>query len=230
MLKRQFFIFCCALLGSLALSPAIASTARDAFEPLIKAMDKAAAHHKRDVATEKLAHKFQPFIDSQAAAESLMNSLQYSRKVALLNPVSGRIETFKPASKPMSLANVYVALSLAKLNLAQYGVSQPTPAQIKCALNGGEFQQSYLGEQRRIRLQGVLKLHAKRLGWEAVAKRIGVNPDPARYDMQAANFVLTTRTVIPSFSAIKAFPEEREDGVKSSEGGMVTAAGANSKP
>ncbi len=230
MLKRQCFIFCCALLGSLMLSPALASTARDAFEPLIKAMDKAAAQHKRDVATEKLAHKFRPFIVSQQSAESLMNSLQNSQTVALMNAAAGKIETFKPASKPMSLANVYVALLLAKQNLAQYGVSQPTPLQIKCALNGGEFEQNYLGDVRRIRLQGVLKLRAKRLAWEAIAKRIGVNPDPLRYEMQAANFVLTTRTVIPSFSAIKAFPEESDDGGKGPGLGIVTAAGASAQP
>jgi len=229
-MKRQLFIFCCALLVSLSLRPVFAAAASDVFAPLVKAMDQAAAHHTRDVATEKLAHKFQPFINSQKTAESLMNSLQTSRTVALMNPLAGKIESFKPASKPMSIANVYVALSLARLGLAEYGISQPTPTQIKCALNGGEFKQSHLGGQRRIHLQGVLKLHAKGLGWEAIAKRIGVNPDPARYDMQAANFVLTTHTVIPSFSAIKAFPEELEDGGKSSEGGIVTAAGASSRP
>jgi hypothetical protein len=230
MLKRQWFIFCCTLLGFLAVNPASAATARDSFEPLIKAMDKAAAKHKRDVATEKLAHKFQPFIVSQQSAELLMNSLQNRQTVALRNSAAGKIETFKPASKPMSLANVYVALSLAKLNLAQYGISQPTPLQIKCALNGGEFEQSYLGDARRIHLQGVLKLRAKRLGWEAIAKHIGVNPDPVRYEMQAANFLLTRRTVIPSFSAIKAFPEDSDDGGNSSGLGIFTAAGASAQP
>lgn len=195
----------------LALSPLTAAAAPDGLEPQISAMDQLAAQQERGTATERLARKFHPFIFSQQSAELLLSGLQESRTITLMNPAAEVMETFKPVTPPMSLAHAFIALNLAKLNLAQYGISQPTPAQIKWALNGGHFTQSQLANKRSIQLVGVLKLRAQGQSWEAVAKQIGVNPNRLRYDLQAANFALINRTATPSYSSIKAFPDTPPD-------------------
>jgi hypothetical protein len=228
-----FVLYCCC--SVLLLGPTKVIATQDTFVPLIQAMDRMASELDHKEATARLAKKFHPFVVSQEWAESLLNSVQYSKAVALTSPASGAVERIVPRTKPMSLANAYVALSLAKLDLAQYGISQPTPTQLKLALNGGKFSQTYLTSQRDIHLKGILKQRAQSHSWDTIALHIGVNADLVRYDMQAANFVLMKRVVTPSYAAIKAFPEEREEDQTSVRKepekaygvGIVTANGAS---
>lgn len=212
-MKRQIALVLSYWCLFLLLVPATTSAAQDRFVPLVEVMDKMAAQLERGVATEKLAHKFHPFIVAQAAAEALLNGLQYSQKIALMNPAAGKIERFKPVTKPMSLANAYMALSLAQLQLQQYGISQPTPAQIKLVLNGGQFAVGYAAGKHAIRLEGILKQRAKGQHWEHIAQALRVDPVVLRYDLQAASYALTSHTVIPSYAAIKAFPESPDEPV-----------------
>ena len=141
-MARQIYFVCLYCTLSLFAGPAVA--AQDSFAAVVQAMDRLAAKLDRNEASARLSKKFHPFIVSQESAESLLNSVRYGKAIALTNPASGTVERIAPQTKPMSLANAYVALSLAKLDLAQYGVSQPTPAQLKWALNGGKFSQAHL--------------------------------------------------------------------------------------
>jgi len=234
-MARQIYFVCICFSFTLFFGSGRAFAAQDSFAPLIQTMDKLAAKHERAEATARLAKKFHPFIVAQESAESLLNGVQHGKSITLMSPASGEAEHIKPTTKPMSLANAYVALSLAKLDLEKYGISQPTPTQLKWALNGGKFSQTHLTGQRIVRLKGVLKQRAHGRSWDAVAKSIGVKADKARYDMEAAKYVLMHTVITPSYSSIKAFPESQDEGrggVRTTRGktygvGIVTANGAS---
>lgn len=234
-MARQIYFVCLCCTLSLFAGPGPAAAAQDSFAAVVQAMDTLAAKLDRNEANARLSKKFHPFIVSQESAESLLNGVQYGKAIALTSPASGAVERIAPRTKPMSLANAYVALSLAKLDLAQYGVSQPTPAQLKWALNGGKFSQAHLSGEREIHLKGVLKLRAQGRNWDAIAKLIGVRADVARYDMLAANFVLKKPVATHSYAAIKAFPEDPDESQagarierdKAYGVGIVTANGAS---
>lgn len=234
-MTRQFkFARLCACLLALPWS-GWALAAQDSFSGIVQTMDQLAAKHERAEATARLAKKFHPFIVAQKSAEMLLSGVQDGKSIALNGPADGGVERIKPATKSMSLANAYVALSFARLDLARYGISQPTPEQLKMALNGGKFKQSGASGQRAVHLKGVLKQRNKGQSWDAVAKSIGVSADKVRYDMEAAKFVLMREAVSPSYSSIKAFPEAQDDGQASvrKKGekaygvGIVTANGAS---
>jgi len=234
-MTRQIYFVCLCFSFALFAGSGTAFAAQDSFAPLLLAMDNLAAKHEHAEASASLAKKFHPFILSQESAGALLNAVQYSQSIALLSPANGEIVRIVPATKPMSLANAYVALSFARQDLAQYGVSQPTPAQLKWALNGGQFRQINLSGRHNIHLKGVLKQRAQGKTWDAVAKSIGVNADTVRYDMEAAKFVLIKSAPTPSYSSIKAFPEDQGGGQaslrtereKPNGAGLITAHGAS---
>jgi hypothetical protein len=59
---------------------------------------------------------------------------------------------------------------LAKASLADQGIHNPTPEQIKAALNGGTIT-TKSGEQ--VKLDGVLKMRASGMGWGEIAHKLG---------------------------------------------------------
>jgi hypothetical protein len=70
----------------------------------------------------------------------------------------------------MGNGNVDIALKLAQASLAEQGIRNPTPEQIRAALNGGTIT-ARSGE--RIRLEGVLAMRASGMGWGRVSQELG---------------------------------------------------------
>jgi hypothetical protein len=69
----------------------------------------------------------------------------------------------------MGFGNVNIALSLARQELAQQGITQPTPAQIQAALTGGTITTT-TGSST---LTGILTLRSQGMGWGAIANSLG---------------------------------------------------------
>lgn len=172
------------------LIPAIAFAREEAITPHIKTMDKLLASHERDEALERLASEFSDFFGSKQSAETVLAGLRDSKPISLAQTATEASLLIRPPTKPMSLANAYLAMSMVKMHLAVFGISRPTPTQVKLALNGGGFTQVFSGAARNIRMKGVLTLRAKGQSWESIAKALGVNVNILSYGMQASNSLL----------------------------------------
>jgi len=137
--------------------------------------------HKRDYRWERhddrqshgpekrLVEKYDRFAGSDENARELVEGLRNDSQIELSK--GGKTTTFKPATDKMGYGNVDIALSLAKASLAEHGIHNPTPEQIKAALNGGTITTK---SGQRVTLPGVLKLRASGMGWGQVAHKLGV--------------------------------------------------------
>ena len=68
------------------------------------------------------------------------------------------------------MGEVGIALSLAKASLAQQGITNPTPAQLSAALNGGVITSS----TSTTSVAGVLTQRQEGSGWGQIAQSLGV--------------------------------------------------------
>src|SRR5919108_573328 len=116
----------------------------------------------------RLVHKYAKFAGSEQNSKSLVNGLRNDREVRLSN--NGKSTSFTPATDKMGYGNVDNALALAKHSLAKHGIRNPTPEQIKAALNGGTITDS---SGKRVQMQGVLQMRASGMGWGEIAQKQG---------------------------------------------------------
>ena len=145
--------------------------------------------------------------------------------------------TFTPATRPMGYGNVSTSLSLAKYQLAQQGITNPTPEQLQTALNGGTI--TYNG--KTVDYQGVLQMRADGLGWGQIAQQLGTKLGPVVSGMKAQNTHIatlpavkhaTTSTSAGATSAAGAAGASAANNGRSVSGGkgIVTASGASAAP
>jgi hypothetical protein len=118
--------------------------------------------------SEKLVGDYTGWAGSRQNAEALVQGLRTGSPVTL-GGASGT--TFTPSTTTkLGTGEVNIALSLAKTSLAQQGITQPTPAQIAAALNGGTVTTAK-GTQT---LSGVLTQRQSGMGWGQIANAMGV--------------------------------------------------------
>lgn len=117
----------------------------------------------------RLVEKYDRFAGSDRNARELVEGLRNDSQVDLSK--GGKTTSFKPATDKMGYGNVDLALGLAQASLAEHGIHNPTPEQIKAALNGGTITTK---SGQRVTLPGVLKLRASGMGWGQVAHKLGV--------------------------------------------------------
>ena len=95
-------------------------------------------------------------------------------------PTSNTPTPSKPATGNMGVGSTDIALGLAKASLASHGIHNPTPEQIKVALNGGTVTTK---SGQRVTLPGVMKLRASGMGWGEIAHKLGMKVgDVKRHD------------------------------------------------
>ena len=137
--------------------------------------------------TSKIVDAFTEFAGSPENAVSLVAGLRSGGEITLTGAggtgtggadTGGRdaagkgatTTTFTSPAGPLGNGETYIALALAKDQLAGYGVENPTPSQIAAALNGGTVSTSQLGDMQ---LQGVLQMRADGMGWGRIAQAQG---------------------------------------------------------
>src|SRR5687768_12123447 len=126
-------------------------------------------HHSNHRPENQLIEKYDRFAGSDRNARELVEGLRNDSQVDLSK--GGKTTSFKPATDKMGYGNVDLALGLAQASLAEHGIHNPTPEQIKAALNGGTITTK---SGQRVTLAGVLKLRASGMGWGQVAHKLGV--------------------------------------------------------
>ncbi len=93
--------------------------------------------------------------------------------------------TFPSPTSTMNKGQTDIATSLAKAQLAQYGITQATPQQLNAALNGGTISVGTGTGTKTVQLQGVLTQRAAGQGWGQIANGMGVKLGPVVSGMKS---------------------------------------------
>jgi hypothetical protein len=92
----------------------------------------------------------------------------------------------------MGHGNVFISLALAKQQLNQLGISQPTPQQLQAALTGGEVTTGTGATATTTQLQGILTMRSQGMGWGQIAQAQGTKLGPVISGLKNANQNITT--------------------------------------
>ena len=129
-------------------------------------------------AASHIASQFELLSGSRQNAQSLITGLRYSSKVRLAaseqNNAPGSL-MFTPPTRPMGYSEISRVLSLAQAQLANRGVTSPTPEQLQIALMGGSF----VSGEKTIGTTGVLPLRSQGMGWGQIAQALSLNDSDA---------------------------------------------------
>lgn len=101
---------------------------------------------------DQLIQRYTDLAGSKENATSLVTGLRDGKEVTLKQGTS--TVTFAPRTEKMGYGNIDNALALAEASLG----SDPTPSQLKSALNGD---------------QGILTMRASGMGWGVIAQELG---------------------------------------------------------
>jgi hypothetical protein len=129
---------------------------------------------------DRLSDRYATFAGGETNATALVNGLRSGTAVSLTATVNGQstTTTFTPATGAMGYGNVALALSLAQQDLAKAGITQPTPAEIQAALEGGSVTTGSGSTAVVTQLTGVLALRTQGQGWGQIAQTLGVSLRP----------------------------------------------------
>jgi hypothetical protein len=192
----------------------------------------------------RFVRDFGGFAGSDDNAQSLYSGLRNGTRITLGLPASdgGTATTvaFDVPTRPMGNGSAYISLALAKQQLANYGITDPTPEQIQAALTGGTIIPADPNAQP-VELQGILVQRADGMGWGAIAKASDINLGQAVSSMRSGKTVSTTSdttgsgvttasgTTVQSRSGTtaggQAAASGRGNAMNASSRGIVTAAG-----
>lgn len=127
------------------------------------------------MSSTRLVASYTSLAGSATNASALVRGMQTGSSVTLSSgTASGSPEastTFTPATSKLGLGEVNVALSLAKAELTKAGISNPTPAQLQAALNGGSITAA---DGSTLAMSGVLAQRSAGMGWGQIANTMGV--------------------------------------------------------
>jgi hypothetical protein len=195
----------------------------------------------------RLASSFSTFAGSDDNARNLVTGLRQGSEITLTAPGAGgqpgESATFTPATRPMGYGNVRISLALAREELAQHGITQPTPEQLKAALAGGTVATGTGEPGTTARLPGVLQLRADGMGWGQIANSMGVKlgvvmsgraaqPEPVAPTAKTAGSTATASGVTTAAGAASAQARGRGNGITAQQNaragaGIVNASGGS---
>ncbi|HXV83109.1 MAG TPA: hypothetical protein VEG60_24875, partial [Candidatus Binatia bacterium] len=99
-----------------------------------------------------------------------------------------------PPTGQMGNGNVFISLALAKEQLNQMGISQPTPEQLQAALTGGTITTGTGATATTTQLQGILTMRSQGMGWGKIAQQQETKLGPVISALKSANQQITTTT------------------------------------
>jgi hypothetical protein len=181
--KRNALVFVCCMLG---MGASMAADSASTLTTQAGTMDRLSETQDASTATAKFARDFSMFSGSSENAQALIAGLRNGTPIVLDGA------TITPPTQPMGYGNTYIALSLAKAQLARYGITEPTPQQLEAALTGGTITTTSLSATgtvvtKTVSLQGILTQRAAGQGWGQIAKANGFKLGPVVSAMKTAN-------------------------------------------
>lgn len=163
-------------------------------------LDRLATTQEPSRVTSRFAGDFATFAGSQENAEALITGLRSGTPITLTSPsASGTVgtTTITPPTRPMGYGNTYISLSLAKAQLASYGITAPTPQELQAALTGGSLTVTRVAADgtvttETVALEGILNQRAAGMGWGEIAKANGFKLGEVVSSMKSAQRALAS--------------------------------------
>lgn len=208
-----------ALAGALAAGAAFAAET-DGLASQARRMDSLAASQGNARVESRIGGDFTTLAGSQENSSALVTGLRNGTSITLTSTstdanglVTTTETTFTPLTGKMGYGNVYTSLALAKYQLAQMGITNPTAAQLQAALNGGTITLN----GKDVPMTGVLELRAQGMGWGQIAQQYGTKLGPVISGMKSANAQVASQPAAATSAA----------GTTPKGGGVTTAAGGS---
>jgi hypothetical protein len=161
-------------------------------------MNTFSTNHGEANVTTKISGTFNSFLgsDSTAVVTGLRNGtpITLTTTTPAATPGAAPIVTttvITPPTGKMGYGNVFTSLALAKQQLGQMGISQPTPEQLQAALTGGTITTGTGATTTTTELQGVLTLRSQGMGWGQIAQKQGTKLGPVISGLKSANQQMT---------------------------------------
>jgi hypothetical protein len=216
-LKAVALALCLAGMG-----PVLAATTSDqTLTTQSTTMDQLSTTQEPSKVTSKFASDFATFAGSQQNAEAIITGLRNGTPITLngsstatstgttgtTTTTTTTLATITPPTKPMGYGETYISMSLAKAQLAQYGITEPTPEQLQAAMTGGSLTITTVGANGKtttqtVTLDGVLTQRASGMGWGQIANANGFKLGQVISAMKSANKNLAaTKTTAPTTTA-----------------------------
>ncbi len=191
----------------------------------IQTMDASAASRGQGAVTGRIASDFESFAGSQHNSTALVNGMRTGAPITLTQPGQPPA-TFTPPTRPMGYGNVSTSLALAKYQLAQQGIANPTPEQLKTALNGGTITV----DGKTVEYKGILQMRADGMGWGQIAHGVGTKLGPVvsgikSQNAQIAKLPATAKPVSSATTGVATAGGVAKPTAADGRG-VVTAAGA----
>jgi hypothetical protein len=173
-LKTHCALLLTALLGAGSL--AAGTDPQDAATPTAASAAVSSGEPQGQV---RLVGEFSAFAGSDANARNLVTGLRHATEITLSAPGAGgqpgTATRLVPPTRPMDYGNIRVALVLAREQLAQLGITRPTPGQIKAVLAGGGIASRTNGRAASPFLHpGLLQMRADGMSWAKIAGTMGI--------------------------------------------------------
>jgi hypothetical protein len=223
------------VLSVLTFVSGLPATAATSDEPTLNAqakeMDALAAKQGGGNVTSKMSAQYSTFAGSQANADSLVNGLRNGRQVTLTSTDAKGATTstsFTPPTGKMGYGNVSISLAMAKQDLANAGITQPTPQQLQTALMGGTITTQSPGGTTSTTFRGVLQMRSDGMGWGQIAQASGYKLGPVISSVKASNRYVANPSPTPSTRTVTTVSASGATGAaKSHSSGVVTGAGTS---
>lgn len=184
---------------ALALNSQVLADTTSALNTEASRMNTLAARHGETNVTGKISGTFNSFLgsDSTAVVTGLRNGTPITLTTTTPATTPGAAPTvtttvITPPTGQMGHGNVFTSLALAKQQLGQLGISQPTPDQLQAALTGGTITTGTGTTATTTQLQGVLTMRSQGMGWGQIAQQQGTKLGPVISGLKSANKQLTT--------------------------------------
>jgi hypothetical protein len=210
------FIFLMLGGGTPKLSPAQTSTlATEAAQ-----MDSLSVSQGESKVVGKISSDFNSFLgpDSKAVVSGLRNG-QWTYTTTGPTGTATPTTVTLPTGK-IGYGNVYISLALAKQQLAQYGITQPTPEQLQAALLGGSVMTLNGTTANTYQLRGILTMRSEGMGWGQIAHELGYKLGPVISSMKSSNQALMTSAAKGSGTVTGG-----NQSTSSTSGSVVTGSG-----
>jgi hypothetical protein len=197
------------------------------------AADTAAAQSTSKGSTKvqaTLVTQFSGFAGSDENAQNLVTGLRQGAPITLSSPPPAPGQpaaslTFDTPTRPMGYGNVSISLALAKQQLANLGITDPTPQQIQAALTGGTVT---TGSGATTQLPGILTLRSEGMGWGKIAKSQGMNLGQVVSGLKSAKPEAAAGGTVVNANAAAGGSRSSNAHARANEtSGIVTAAGTS---
>src|SRR5258708_8003707 len=184
---------------ALGLSVQAFADTTSAFNTEASRMNTLATNRGESHLVDKISSDFSSFLGSDA--KPVVSGLRNGTSITLFTTTPGSTPTAPPVTSTtiitpptgkMGFGNAYISLALAKQQLNQVGITQPTPQQLQTALTGGTVTTWSGPTLATHNLQGVLTMRSQNMGWGQIAQKLGTKLGPVVSGMKSANQNMTT--------------------------------------